>query len=388
MLSYWEACSLLQYDAIIIGSGIVGLHTAIELKERYPDREILVLERSLLPFGASTRNAGFACMGSFTELLDDLQHLDEAGMTALFLKRKAGLELLRKRLGDAAIGYRENGSYELITPSELPLLDKLTQINRLLHDATGREPFRRADERIADFGFNAEQIGAIIENTMEGELHTGQMMRSLIRFALKLGIEIKTGAVAVTFHETEKEVTVTVTDAVRGETIALQCGQLFICTNAFTRQLLPGADLQPGRGQVLITSPVEGLPFKGIFHFDKGYYYFREIDGRVLLGGGRNLDFEKETTTSPDLNEALQAHLESLLRTLILPGRSFTIERRWAGIMAFGNTKQPIVSSFGQRVYGAFRMGGMGVALGAATAKDLVDLFQGDPARNEQKNTV
>jgi gamma-glutamylputrescine oxidase len=374
MLSYWEQQSLLQYDHIVIGSGIVGLHTAIELKERFPASQVLVLERSLFPFGASTRNAGFACMGSFTELSDDLESISEQEMVALFLRRKAGLELLRKRLGDGTIGYKENGSYELISKAEMPLLERLPYINQLIERETGIMPFIIADEKIKHFGFHASQVKSIIENTMEGEIHTGKMMRALVQYAIKSGIEIKTGAIVESFEEEEKKVAVYIKDTTRKTLLPLSCKKLFICTNAFTSQLLPNINLLPGRGQVVITEPIEGLSFKGIFHFDKGYYYFREIDGRVLLGGGRNLDFEGEQTTDIKLNEHIQSHLIRLLKEMILPDHAFEIAQQWSGIMAFGEDKRPIITSFSDKIYGAFRMGGMGVALGAGAAKELVDL--------------
>ncbi len=82
------------------------------------------------------------------------------------------------------------------------------------------------------------------------------------------------------FEEEEKQVVVRVQDPFRKETWLLHCDNLCICTNAFTKQLLPDVDVTPGRGQVVITKPVDGLRFKGIYHFDKGYYYFREIDGK------------------------------------------------------------------------------------------------------------
>lgn len=114
MLSYWEQQSFVSYNHIVIGAGIVGLSTAIELKDKYPAHSVLMLERGLLPTGASSRNAGFACMGSLTEILDDSQYTNEAEIVKLYDWRKRGLELLRNRLGDAAIGYKDNGSYELI----------------------------------------------------------------------------------------------------------------------------------------------------------------------------------------------------------------------------------------------------------------------------------
>lgn len=374
MFSYWEQQSFLHYDHTVIGSGIVGLSTAIELKDRFPQKRVLVLERSLFPFGASTRNAGFACMGSFTELLDDLKTNSEAEMIALFIQRKKGLDILRSRLGNEAIGYHENGSFELISEKELPLLEQLPHLSHLIESATGELPFRMANERISEFGFAKDKVSAMIENLGEGELHTGKMMRALTDYALDKGIEIKTGADVSSFEKKGKAVAVNIKDPVRHEPIGLQCDKLFICTNAFTKQLLPGVNINPGRGQVLITEPIKDLPFKGIYHFDEGYYYFREIDGRILFGGGRNLDFAGETSTDIALNDAIQNDLEEKLNTLILPGRKVNIAQRWAGIMAFGDTKRPIVGKFGDNVYGAFRMGGMGVALGSAIAKELAAL--------------
>ena len=89
----------------------------MELLEKYSKSRILVLERGLFPTGASTRNAGFACMGSATELLDDLQHTPEADVVALFAARKKGLDQLRIRLGDDKIGYHANGGHEPMWPS-------------------------------------------------------------------------------------------------------------------------------------------------------------------------------------------------------------------------------------------------------------------------------
>ncbi len=376
MLSYWEQQSFLTYDHIIIGAGIVGLSLAIELREKYPAATILVLERGLLPTGASSRNAGFACMGSLTELLDDLTIMNPDEVVSLFELRKKGLEKLRHRLGDERIGYAANGSYELMGEAELPDLERLDEINQMLQPILGKDAFRRADEKITDFGFNTQYTKALIENNCEGEIHTGKMLRALTNLAIAKGIEIKTGAEVLRYEEEQNYVAVFINDPFRKEEIVLHTTTLSICTNAFTKQLLPDVDVVPGRGQVLITQPIAGLKFKGIFHFDKGYYYFREIDGRILIGGGRNLDFERERSTDFMLNEDIQVALEEKLAHIIIPGTHFSIEQRWTGIMAFGANKQPIVQKFSDRLYGAFRMGGMGVAIGSQVAATLARLHE------------
>ena len=78
-LSYWEIKNWFSnVDFTIVGSGIVGLHTGLALRERFPSAKILILEKGVLPQGASTKNAGFACFGSISEIIDDLKtHTEE-----------------------------------------------------------------------------------------------------------------------------------------------------------------------------------------------------------------------------------------------------------------------------------------------------------------------
>jgi len=373
MLSYWEQQSFSYYDHIVIGSGIVGLSTAIELKERFPSADVLVLERGLLPTGASSRNAGFACMGSVTELLADLETMTEEEVFLLFEARKKGLERLRNRLGDATIGYAANGSYELISEQETDALERIDYLNQLLLPVTQIPAFRINTENISRFGFSQNYTAALIENTCEGEINTGKMLKALVAHALKAGVMILTGAEVMSFEEVGDKVVIEVKDQFRNEVMTLHSRTAVFCTNAFTRQFFPDEDVTPGRGQVLITQPIDGLKFKGVYHFDKGYYYFREIDGRVLLGGGRNLDFKGETTTALELSDRIQLDLEAKLQEIILPDTHFQIAQRWSGIMAFGATKQPVVKAFSDKIFGAFRLGGMGVALGSEVAMQLVD---------------
>lgn len=108
---------------------------------------------------------------------------------------------------------------------------------------------------------------------------------------------------------------------------------------------------------------------------DEGYYYFRELEGRVLFGGGRNMDFAGEATTVFELNTQIHTELENRLRYIILPGFSFNIADRWAGIMAFGQNRQPVIRRHSPRIALGVRMGGMGVAIGTAIGAQLADIL-------------
>ena len=77
-LSYWEKETYINHtDLLVVGAGIVGLSTAIHYKERFPSKKVTVIERGYLPTGASSKNAGFACIGSPSELLADLKSSSE-----------------------------------------------------------------------------------------------------------------------------------------------------------------------------------------------------------------------------------------------------------------------------------------------------------------------
>jgi glycine/D-amino acid oxidase-like deaminating enzyme len=133
-------------------------------------------------------------------------------------------------------------------------------------------------------------------------------------------------------------------------------------------------NVKPARAQVLITKPIQDLQVQGTFHLDEGYYYFRNINDRVLFGGGRNLDVENEETTQFGQTKMVQNKLEEILKTTILPNTNFEIDQRWSGIMGIGNQKKPIVKQLSNNVYCGIRLGGMGVAIGSLVGKELASL--------------
>ena len=368
-LSYWEFKNwFTNVDYTIVGSGIVGLHCALRLRERFPESKILVLEKGMLPHGASTKNAGFACFGSISEILDDLNSHSEEEVIQLIQKRWQGLQLLRKRLGDTVIDFKPYGGYELFLKesesSYTSCLSRMPFSNELL------KPLFRADvfaTEIDRFGFEGTNE-YLIFNPFEAQIDTGNMMQALLRQAVSENILILNQQTVIDYHENSEGVEVVLDD------FSFRTKKLLFTTNGFAEKLTKGA-VKPARAQVLITAPIPNLGIRGTFHLDKGYYYFRNIGDRLLLGGGRNLDFETENTTEFAQTEIIQNRLEQLLKEVILPRQDFDIEHRWSGIMGLGNSKNPIVESLSEHVYCGVRLGGMGVAIGSLIGTELADLI-------------
>jgi glycine/D-amino acid oxidase-like deaminating enzyme len=371
MLSFWESESFVKYDYLVVGGGIVGLSTAIELRGLHPKAQIAVVERGVFPSGASTRNAGFACFGSLTEVLADLEVLSEREVLQLVSRRWQGLQLLRNRLGDETIDYRNHGGYELLqTPSQLASLDQMDRVNELLNPLFEERVYESVPEKTAGLGFDTDRVKGLVFNRYEAQIHTGKMMKALQQFAMAGSIDIFTATGVSQLDESEKGVSVCLTDGTR-----LMAGKVAVCTNAFTQSLLGQKPLKPGRGVVLVTKPVKGLRFQGTFHYDEGYYYFRNYKDRVIFGGGRNLDLAGEETTEFAVPDIILNRLKKDLDELILPGQPYEIEQVWSGIMAFGDTKQPLLQQHSDRVFMGVRLGGMGVAIGSLLGKELAALI-------------
>lgn len=369
-LSFWECQQWLSnIDFAIIGSGIVGLSCALNLKAKYPNSKVVILERGILPNGASTKNAGFACFGSVSEIIHDVKKTNQDSVCQLVEKRYQGLKLLRKTLGDGIIDYVSTGGYEVFTTEHVQkykeCLSKLNDVNVMLKPIFGKDVYSMQKNH---FGFKNTQEN-LIYNQFEGQLNAGKLMQALIKKACSLDVTILNGVNVTNFESQHDKVFIHSDNA-----LTFEANKLFIATNGFANQLIQ-EPVVPARSQVLVTSEIRNLPFKGIFHLDEGYFYFRNVGNRILLGGGRNFDFKGEETADMAITALIQDRLKYLLSHIILPDQRVEIEYRWSGIMGVGKEKKAIVKQLSDDVYCGVRLGGMGVAIGSLVGKEMVALL-------------
>lgn len=369
-LSFWEKNTFFEgLDFLVIGAGIVGCSTAFHLRKKYPNAKILVLERGFLPMGASTKNAGFACFGGVTELIDDLGHIPEHEVWQTVQKRWDGLNYLKEIIGEKHLDLLNYGSWDLIDAhtDASPYRDKLDYLNTNIEIITGKKNVYSEDASApASFGFSG--IPTSFNNMLEGQIDTGKMMLRYHQLLVEQGILLIQGIEVFSLENTGNKALL---NSSIGEIAA---NQVVICVNGFANQFLGNQEVKPARAQVLITKPIENLKIRGTFHYQMGYYYFRNIGKRVLFGGGRNLDFEGETTEKFGNTEQIIEDLTHKLKTHFLPDTAFEIDYCWSGIMGVGKAKSPIVKRLNPNVVVGVRMGGMGVAIGSLIGKEAADL--------------
>jgi len=374
-ISIWEKETFFAHqDVIIVGSGLVGLWSAFYLKKKHPKLTLTIVDRGITPIGASTRNAGFACFGSLSELVWDAQTMGTDKMLELVELRFKGLERIAKYFGKKNIDFELCGGYELyeegIVATE-KLQENIGYLNSLLKPITDtKKTYRLADEQITEFGFGKTKH--LVKNNLEGFLHSGKLVQALLHKVQGMGVNVLNAIEIHCIDYGDKKI-----ELRTNHPFNLSTTQLLLCTNAFTKNLLPELDIVPARGQVLLTSPIKNLPFRGTFHSDEGFYYFRNLGDKVLLGGARNKAFHNESTTDLSTSDFIQNELEKYLSEVVLPHfqNQYTIEYRWAGIMAFGKEKMPIVKQVSNNVFCAVRMSGMGVALAPVVAQQVSEMM-------------
>ena len=384
-ISAWEQSTYFApKDVVIIGCGFVGLWTALELINKYPKMQITILERGVIPSGASTRNAGFSCFGSVSELMYDIALMGEANMLETVKMRYDGLQKIQRTFDKKVIDYDQFGGYELFEkngPYDIQQLDKdIAYLNKILAPVLKTPKkngkylpiYSNESKKIKQLGFQA--IEALAFSPLEGQLNSAKLVLALQQAVQSKGVHILFNTEVKKFKSHKKGVTIH-----SNLEAPLETKQLLICTNGFAKQLMPDLDVVPARGQVFITEPIPNLKFKGTFHFDEGFYYFRNVGNRLLLGGARNKDFKNEKTYSLDTSPIIQKTLEEFMMKRILPkgSKKPKIELRWSGTMGMGKIKKPIIEEVQPNIFCAVRMSGMGVAIAPIVAERVVKLMKG-----------
>src|SRR5699024_9597498 len=193
-----------------------------------------------------------------------------------------------------AIGDEACGGYELFRSQKNVAKAKaeIVRVNNWIEERAG-EPTVYEAQRLNGY--------PVIYNRLEGALHPGKMMQQLIQKVTRAGVEIRWNS-PVELMQPDGRVML-------ADGSVLKDAQVLLAVNGFTRQLLPELNIRSARGLVLMTNKLKELPWKGTFHHDRGYIYFRDVGDRLLIGGARNAAVGEEQTVAFGINEKVRRYL-------------------------------------------------------------------------------
>lgn len=345
-----------RVDVLVVGAGLMGRWLAYFLS-RVPGRpRVLVVERDRFAYGASSRNAGFLTCGHLSEMLADI---DEVGIDVVaesFARRRAGIAVVRRELPQLPLEACGSVDFDAPTPAGLELA-------ALLNDAAGEEIYTPCEARLG------EGVRPAMLNRADAGLDPVDLLRRL-----RLGAEVDY-AFGV---EARRVAGGTAHLAGPGGIHEVHYGRAVLCTNAFTAALDPDTAVRPGRGQIIVTSPVRSATTRSLGYMNAGYDYFRWLGDRLLLGGGRHRFGATEngrTELAP--TGPVRDYLVETARRVI-GHADFEVTHHWAGIMGFpggrhlGGSHRRAIDDVTEAVAG---FGGMGVALTPAVAEEVAAEF-------------
>ncbi len=363
-VAYWQDRSgqagEVEVDVLVVGAGITGCSIAYWLRGQ--GLRVAIVDRGDVCAGASGRNAGFVTCGSVEHFTRQVARHGRALARELWRHSQDNLALIRSEVVERghACHFVQRGTYSLAGSDHE--LDELRRSAALM--AEEGIPVEVVDPAHIATHLNARGFAGGVLYLEDGEVHPVALVRAILSMA---------DAALYPHHEVfALEVRADDEVLVRTQQRTFRAGSVVLATNGYSHLIDRWfADkIYPTRGQILVTEPVPPLlaaPCYANFVLD----YFRQLpDGRVLIGGFRQLEKEREVGTADEPNERIHAALEAFLERHFAPLVGKRVDYRWAGIMGFSADGLPLIGALPGRpnVYfcGGFTGHGIGLAFKAA----------------------
>jgi len=362
----------LQADVCILGAGITGLSTAIELAEA--GMSVVVLEAQRVGWGASGRNGGQAIFGFGCDQSKITQAVGLADSKRLFDWSLEGLDLIKQRCMQYGIDcdWRDMHAHVPIKPRHI------TELKNWQHDLAENfdYPLQWWDrEQLQAVMPNERYLGALVDPN-SGHLHPLKYTQGLARVALGLGVRIL---------EQSK-----VTQLVRGDRPAFKtakgevhCDFVVLAGNAYVHGIAPELDdkIMPVGTYIGATEPLGEARAKALIGNDMAVAdvnwaldYFRLSSDHRLLFGGRA---SYSTLPPPDLSGTLRRRMTRVFPAL----EGVKMDYVWGGYVDISLSRAPQWGRLGRNVYFAQGFSGHGIAATGLAGRVMAEAIRGQAGR-------
>lgn len=340
-----------EADVAIVGGGLTGIGAAHALRNSGAD--VVLVEERTLSSGASGRNAGFVLAGPAMPFGQACEQLGFEEACAIWRLTVENNRLMAELVDEYDIdcGFMRRGSMSLAGSDEE--MAELVETSRRLDDAGIEGCVVGCDD--LPVPFDRLYAGGIYYPG-NGEINPGAFVRGVAR---AIGSSLRIFEQSPVQHVRPGDPHVLRTP--RGE---VHARTVIIATNAYTPRLVPSAPITPTRGQVVATPRLATVVVPFPMYAKHGYQYWRQTpDGRLVVGGWRDLDFPAEVGTDELLHAGIHTALDAFSRAIA--GEDVVIAYRWSGIMGFTPDALPLVGSVPEadRMFMAAGYSGHGVSM-------------------------
>lgn len=313
-------------EILVLGLGVTGTCAALELTQRGHD--VLALDAHGFGHGATARSGGFLLVEHAIEYPARRERFGAPAMRTIVEMGRASHAFIEERFAGPA-------EHRRCSSLILPMEDDDREQSTLAHAAA----LLQEDGVPCETGVRHPELhgfAAGVRIPEDGEVHPGRLLAAMGRELTDRGATVRRGR-AIEIDAAARRV--------RTDTATIDYGAAIIAVNAWVHALMPEVPVSPQRAQMLATNPLGPRAIEAVCYAGWGYDYFRQRDdGRLLMGGRRNVHRKDEATDRSVVTPAVQRDLEAYLDRH-LPGLGpFEVESRWSGIMGFSPDELPFHS--------------------------------------------
>ncbi|HUR13970.1 MAG TPA: FAD-binding oxidoreductase [Mycobacteriales bacterium] len=329
----------LTADVCVVGLGGSGLTALQELEAR--GATVVGIDAGAVGGGAAGRNGGFLLAGLARPYHQVVEQLGRP--TAARLYRRTLEEM------DRTSHARRVGSLRVESAPEL-LADCAAQAAALRADGLNVSEYEGPE----GYGLLLPDDG-VLQPLARARSVASQVISPLYEHTPALSIS---GTLVTTPHGT------------------VRCGAVLVAVDGNLDLLLPEAPVRTVRLQMLATSPLpERRWTRPVYHRD-GYEYWQQLpDGRLALGGFRDVGGAEEETRSTETSTRVQAALDRFLREHL--GVDAPVTHRWAASVGYTADGLPFLGEVRHGVWAAGGYCGTGNVVGALCARQAASAALG-----------
>lgn len=331
-------------DLCVIGLGGSGLTAIHEATDR--GLKVIGVDAGEIAGEAAGRNGGFLLAGIAEFHHDAVANFGREKASALYQHTLDEMALM-ERAAPASI--RRIGGLRVAFDDE-ELVDCHRHFDALRLDGFPVEMYD-----------GPEGQGILIPT--DGVFHPLNRAISLVQQALKGGTELfaHTKALSVESH------------LVRTPHGNIEAKNILVAIDGNISVLLPqlSGDVYPVRLQMLSTSPDPGVHFPLPVYTRGAYDYWQQLpDGRISIGGGRDIGGVEEDTNEVRITNKVQNFLDERIKGL---GITAPVEHRWAATVSYTKSGLPIAREVIPGVYAIGAYCGTGNVVGALLGRAVVE---------------